>query len=73
MTLNTAVISNRWNSSSAEEGILRQMRAKSKIVTIPALIRDLLHLIVLISYVAQYLIFLKDDEILSLSRFLATL
>jgi hypothetical protein len=63
----TAVITSTCVTSSLEEGILCHSNANNITVMITALTRDLRHFMVLRSYVAQYLIFLKADEILSAS------
>lgn len=61
----TAVIKITCVNSSLEEGSLCHRSANNIIVIITALTRDLLHFMVLRSYVAQYLIFLSAEEILS--------
>jgi hypothetical protein len=62
-----AVITIRCVRSSLEEGILCHTSANNIDVMNTALRRDLRHFMVLRSYVAQYLIFLNADEILSIS------
>ena len=63
----TPVIKIRCVNSSLEEGSLCHRSPNNIIVIIAALTRDLLHFMVLRSYVAQYLIFLSEEEILSTS------
>ena len=62
-----AVITSTCVMSSLEEGILCHTNANNINVIKTALTRDLRHFMVLRSYVAQYLIFLNADEILSIS------